>query len=334
MSKIIVLVGSPRKGGNTEMLAKAFADGAGQHHDVELVSVADCRIHPCLGCNRCYSGEGHQCVQQDDMTAIYRKFMEADTVVIVSPVYFYGVSAQLKALIDRLHTPLRNKFRVKRLGLILVGAATLPDLFDPILLQYRMILRFFRLEDIGTVLVSGSKEKGDVLQGDGISRAYELGSSLANAERKEISIRRLSADEIPAALDLAWRTFSEYESPDYAPEGTEEFRKCLQDEAYLSGIEYFGAFDGEKLVGEIGIRPDRMHICFFFVDGRYHRRGIGTQLFRFLRGVYPDRTITLNSSPYGLPFYQALGFIPTETEKSINGIRFTPMKYSGGDDKQ
>ena len=328
MSKIIILVGSVRKGGNTETLAKAFADGAAQHHDVELVSVADYQVHPCLGCNRCYSSEGHHCVQQDDMTAIYDKLMEADTIIIASPVYFYGVSAQLKALIDRLHTPLRNELKVKRLGLILVGAATLPDLFDPILLQYRMILRFFHLEDVGAVLVDGSKDKGDVLKGDGIKRAYELGNALTDAKPNEVSVRRLSADEIPTALDLAWKTFSEYESPDYAPEGTEEFRKCLQDEVYLSGIEYFGAFDGEKLIGEIGIRPDRMHICFFFVDGRYHRQGIGTRLFRLLRGVYPDRTITLNSSPYGLPFYQALGFIPTEDEKTVNGIRFTPMKHT------
>ena len=112
------------------------------------------------------------------MTAIYGKLMEADTVVVASPVYFYGISAQLKSLVDRLHTPMRNAFGIKRLGLILVGAAVLPDLFDPILLQYRMILRFFHLEDIGTVLVSGAKEKGDVLQGDGIKRAYELGSTL------------------------------------------------------------------------------------------------------------------------------------------------------------
>ena len=178
MSKIIVLVGSVRKDGNTETLAKAFADGASQRHEVELVSAADYRIHPCLGCNRCYSSEGHHCVQQDDMTAIYDKLMEADTVVIASPVYFYGISAQLKALVDRLHTPMRNEFRIKRLGLILVGAATLPDLFDPILLQYRMILRFFHLEDIGTVLVSGAKDKGDVLNGDGTKRAFALGSAL------------------------------------------------------------------------------------------------------------------------------------------------------------
>ena len=178
MGKIIVLIGSVRKSGNTELLAKAFADGAGLHHEVELVSVADYHISPCLGCNRCYTGEGHHCVQKDDMAAVCDKFMEADTVVIASPVYFYGISAQLKALVDRLHTPMRNEFKIKRLGLILVGAATLPDLFDPIVLQYRMILRFFHLEDIGMVLVSGAKDKGDVLQGDGIKRAYELGSAL------------------------------------------------------------------------------------------------------------------------------------------------------------
>ena len=79
---------------------------------------------------------------------------------------------------------MRNEFRIKRLGLILVGAATLPDLFDPILLQYRMILRFFKLEDIGTVLVSGAKDKGDVLKGDGIKRAYELGKMLEETQNE------------------------------------------------------------------------------------------------------------------------------------------------------
>lgn len=178
MSRLVVLVGSVRRGGNTELLAKAFADGAGIRHEVELMSVADYQIHPCVGCNYCYNSEGNRCVQNDGMMVIYEKLRKADTVIIASPVYFYGISAQLKALVDRLHTPLRNEFRIKRLGLILVGAATLPDLFDPILLQYRMILRFFGLEDVGTVLVRGAKAKGDVLRGDGPKRAYELGKSL------------------------------------------------------------------------------------------------------------------------------------------------------------
>lgn len=140
-------------------------------------------------------------------------------------------------------------------------------------------------------------------------------------------IRRLSETEIPAALELAWSVFSEYESPDYSEEGTEEFRKCLHDEKYLAGMEYYGVFDHTKLIGEIAIRPDRSHICFYFVDGKYHRLGIGTRLFRFLLNDYPDREITLNSSPYGLPFYKAIGFVATEEEQTVNGIRFTPMVY-------
>lgn len=175
MGRIVVLVGSVRRGGNTELLARAFAEGAAANHEVELVSVADYSIHPCTGCNCCCTSEGNRCVQRDDMSEIFEKLRRADTVVIASPVYFYGLSARLKALIDRLHTPMRNTFSIRRLGLILVGAASLPDLFDPIILQYRMVLRFFGLEDIGMVLVPGAKEKGDVLSGDGIQRAYELG---------------------------------------------------------------------------------------------------------------------------------------------------------------
>ena len=179
MSRIVVLTGSVRRGGNTEMLAGAFADGARErHHEVELVSPADYRINPCTGCNCCYTSAGNRCVQEDDMAMIYDKLRQADTLVIASPVYFYGISAQLKTIIDRLHTPMRSSFRIRRLGLILAGAATLPDLFDPIVMQYRMILKFFSLEDIGMVLVSGVKDKGDVLNGEGIRQAYEMGKSL------------------------------------------------------------------------------------------------------------------------------------------------------------
>ena len=147
--------------------------------------------------------------------------------------------------------------------------------------------------------------------------------------KSEVSIRKLFAEERASALDLAWRVFSEYESPDYSKEGTEEFKKCLHDEKYLAGIEYYGAFDGNRLVGFVGIRSDRKHICFFFVDGKCHRQGIGTRLFKAVRQEYPDKTITLNSSPYGVPFYHALGFEDTDKEQTVNGIRFTPMKYEG-----
>ncbi len=144
------------------------------------------------------------------------------------------------------------------------------------------------------------------------------------------TVRPLKQDEIPAALALAWRVYTEYETPDYAPEGTEEFRKCLHDEEYLHGMQYYGAFDGKKLIGEIAVRPDKRHICFFFVDGGYHRLGVGTRMFQYLLEDYPHSTITLNSSPYGRPFYKTIGFVPTEEEQTVNGIRFTPMVFEPG----
>ena len=192
MGSILVLIGSPRRNGNTALLAEAFARGAGG--GVELLRVTDYSIRPCLGCNACYNSEGHACAQKDDMALICQKLMRADTLIVASPVYFYGVSAQLKTLIDRLHTPMRNEFRIKRLGLILAGAASLPDLFDPIVMQYRMICRFFGLEDIGMVLVRGVKDAGDVLAGDGLQRAYGLGVSAALKERRQERTTRGSAD--------------------------------------------------------------------------------------------------------------------------------------------
>ena len=148
-----------------------------------------------------------------------------------------------------------------------------------------------------------------------------------NKLKDSICIRPLEKAETDTALQLAWKVFCEFESPDYAPEGTEEFRKCLNDSAYLAGIRYYGAFDGEKLVGVLGIREEKGHICFFFVDGEYQRLGIGTGLFRYMLEDFPARRITLNSSPYGLPFYKALGLTATDSEQMVNGIRFTPMEY-------
>lgn len=91
MSRIIVLTGSMRKGGNTNLLAQAFVEGACQKHYVEIISVADYKVNPCIGCNSCFDRESHECFQNDDMTKIYDKLKAADMLVIASPVYFYGV---------------------------------------------------------------------------------------------------------------------------------------------------------------------------------------------------------------------------------------------------
>lgn len=178
MSRILILTGSMRRGGNTDLLAQAFATGAGENHEVEMVSVADYKVSPCIGCNSCFTREGNGCFQNDDMTKIYEKLKTTDILVIASPVYFYGISAQLKAVIDRLHTPMRNEFPIKKLALLLVGAATLPELFDSIIMQYQLVLNYFQLEDAGRVLVRGVKEKGDIEGTDALEEAYQLGLSM------------------------------------------------------------------------------------------------------------------------------------------------------------
>ena len=112
------------------------------------------------------------------MTVIYDKLKEADIVVIASPVYFYGISAQLKCIIDRLHTPMRNRFKIKKLALLLVGAATLPNLFDSIKMQYQLVLNYFNLENLGMVLVPGVNQIGDIKSSTALQDAYTLGLSI------------------------------------------------------------------------------------------------------------------------------------------------------------
>ena len=182
---ILILSGSPRKGGNTELLAEAFAKGAAKHHQVEIVSVRDYKVNPCLGCNACFKSETNTCAQKDDMPLIYEKMMvstnhlsQADMLVIASPVYFYGISAQLKAVIDRFHNPIRDSFHIKKMALLLVGAATLPELFDAILTEYNLCLKFFDIEDAGKVLVRGVKDKGDIKGTHFLDDAYQLGTSI------------------------------------------------------------------------------------------------------------------------------------------------------------
>ncbi|MEY8427967.1 flavodoxin family protein [Lachnospiraceae bacterium 46-15] len=178
MSNIAILVGSMRKGGNTDLLARAFAEGACENHTVEVVSVADYKVNPCIGCNSCFMREGKKCFQDDDMDEIYEKLKTADIVAVASPVYFYGISAELKAVVDRLHTPMRSEFPVKKLALLLVGAAELPELFDAIKLQYQLILDFFHLENAGMVLVRGVRDKGDIKGHKALKEAYDLGLSI------------------------------------------------------------------------------------------------------------------------------------------------------------
>lgn len=175
---ITILIGSPRKGGNTDLLVRAFAEEATKRHKIDIVYIADYDINPCKGCNFCFKNEDNKCCQKDDMTIIYDKLSKTDMLIIASPVYFYGISAQLKTVIDRLHNPIRNNFNITKMALFAVGAASLPTLFDAITTQYHLCLNFFKIEDAGTILVPNVKDKGDILNNQAISLAKELGMKI------------------------------------------------------------------------------------------------------------------------------------------------------------
>lgn len=150
-------------------------------------------------------------------------------------------------------------------------------------------------------------------------------------------VRRLTPSELEEALELAWTTYQEFEAPDYEPEGVQTFhRDIVQNGMFKEGCrsgenKMWGAFDGEKLVG-IFVMRGVAHICLAFTHRDYHRKGIATAIFKILlkdvRQENPELVrLTLNSSPYALPFYRHVGFAATDNERKVDGIRFTSMEY-------
>ncbi len=98
--KVLILAGSPRKGGNSDILCDAFLRGAEEAgHSVEKIWLQSKKINNCLACYGCR--ETSICVQKDDANAIIAKMLKADVIVLATPVYFYSMSAQMKAIIDR-----------------------------------------------------------------------------------------------------------------------------------------------------------------------------------------------------------------------------------------
>lgn len=156
---------------------------------------------------------------------------------------------------------------------------------------------------------------------------------------ENIVIRKIKANEVEAAMALALEVFMEFEAPDYGLEGVETFKKdIVENPEYIENAKkglcpIYAAFDGEKMVALMGMRSSKTHINLVFTKKEYHRRGIARAIFAYLLNDLlsenPElKEITLNSSPYGLSFYLKIGFIPLTEEKQMNGIRYTPMKYT------
>lgn len=140
-----------------------------------------------------------------------------------------------------------------------------------------------------------------------------------------MNIRQLNNSEYEKAIALALDVFIECGSADFDVNGLETFKSFIHNDELMNELCIFGAFDNDALIGIIGTKNRDSHISLFFIHPKFHRRGIGRQLFD---SVYANRKIqmTVNSSSYAVRFYESLGFQKIENEQETNGLRYTPMR--------
>ena len=176
--KIVVLEGSPNKNGSSNMLAAEFIRGAQEAgHSVQVVDAAHAKIHPCIGCISCgYEGP---CVQQDDLGGIREKILGADMMVFATPLYYYGMSAQLKTLVDRFCAFNSSLQRKKMKSALLTVAWNADDwTFEALEAHYDTLVRYLNLTDMGRVLGKGCGSPAMTKRSEYPRRAYELGRKL------------------------------------------------------------------------------------------------------------------------------------------------------------
>ncbi len=175
--KVLIISSSPRKGGNSDILCDAFAEGAREAgHKVERVRIADRKIGYCTGCYVCQ--KTGKCTIRDDAKKVIDKMMAADSIVLASPVYFYSICAQLKALIDRTVVVYPNLTN-KKFYYILTMADTNRKMFDGSLAAMRGFLACCEgSKEAGMVCASGVYEKGTVKGTKFVAAARKLGKSM------------------------------------------------------------------------------------------------------------------------------------------------------------
>lgn len=176
--KVLILAGSPRKGGNSDTMCDAFMRGAQDAgHKVEKIRVAEKKISPCSGCYYCTRHTGI-CAHKDDMAEVLQKMIEADVIVLASPVYFYSIDAQLKAVIDR--TVARwQEVRNKEFYYIVTMADEALSFADTTLACFRGYADCVEgAVEKGVLIGSGVYEAGQVKDTPILTRAYEMGRNV------------------------------------------------------------------------------------------------------------------------------------------------------------
>lgn len=176
--KIVVLMGSPNKKGSTSILVDNFLKGASDAgHSCEVIDVTRMNVHPCTGCVACgYEGP---CVQKDDNEIIKSKLMKCDMIVFATPLYYYGMSAQLKTVVDRF-CAYNSSLNSRHLKSALLAVAWNSDdwTFDALEAHYKTLVRYINFEDMGMILGYGCGTPSMTSRSKYPDEAYKLGKSL------------------------------------------------------------------------------------------------------------------------------------------------------------
>lgn len=176
--KITMLQGSPHKKGSSNMLANEFIKGAKEAgHTVTVLDAAHMNLHPCLGCGHC--GMDGECVQKDDNTTIRDALLESDMVVFVTPIYYFGMSAQLKMVIDRFYS-YTTRLSGKGLKAALITAAwdNNEDVMPYCAKHYEKLCRYMNFENCGAILGGGCGTPEMTKKSAHMQEAYNLGKSV------------------------------------------------------------------------------------------------------------------------------------------------------------
>jgi multimeric flavodoxin WrbA len=182
MKRVLTIVGSPRNGGNTDILVQKVAEGAiSKGAKVNTLHLGKVNIRECDGCHICW--QGRPCPKRDDMLDICAAIIESDAIVFATPVYWYGPTALMKALIDRLvyfNCPEnRVKIRGKQAALVIPFEEENAETARPVVEFFEKCLDYLEMDIAGSILVGGVGDKGDVLKKPAcLNEAFELGKKL------------------------------------------------------------------------------------------------------------------------------------------------------------
>lgn len=157
--RILVLNGSPRPHGSTKSMVEAFREGAvTAGHQVDVVDVCRLKIGGCLACEYCHTKNHGTCIQKDDMQTVYALLKEAEMLVIASPIYYHGVSGQLKCVIDRFYAAAYPKKppHLKKAAIILCSGDA--NMYDGAMFSYQGdFLGYLGLENMGVFTAHGEE---------------------------------------------------------------------------------------------------------------------------------------------------------------------------------